>query len=235
MSTRTDGVVPGRAAHAAGAGPSFALQLAERASTPGIRKGARTRLRLMAATARLLQEEHAHHLRVTDISIEAGVSQGTFYLYFTDKVDAITATLMDFVQFLFDCLESAAAAADSFDESVYATTLAYVDAFERNRGLFRAMMQLTEESEQIGRVYQALNRHWNYRTARAIARRRGVEGEPEARDLLHAFALGGMTDDFLANLYNRRDPVLTECVESPEHAARLLTELWLATLRSPGM
>ena len=211
----------------------FSQLLNARASGADLRKGERTRLRLLAATAAILQKEFVHTLRIGDICAAAGVSPGTFYLYFDDKLAVTTAMLTGFAQHVFDCLESATGGAKDFEASVHATTLAYVRAFALNRGLFRALMQMSEESASIERVYQRLNRRWNQRTARAIARYRGVTQGPEEDDILRAFALGGMVDEFLANLYVRRDPVLTEHLSAPEPVARLLAELWLQALPRP--
>ena len=211
----------------------FSEELKARAAADGLRKGERTRLRLMGAVAGLLQDTFVHGLRISDICRDAGVSQGTFYIYFTDRTDITSAMLTEFVTHVFDHLEHVVASNEGLGDTVYPTTLAYVREFRMNRGLFRALMQMTEESEHLERIYQQFNNRWNRRTAVAIARRRGVRGEPENRDLLQAFALGGMVDEFLANLYVRCDPALTERVESPEDAARLLADTWLQALPEP--
>ncbi len=208
----------------------FCDELAALASGPGIRKGERTRLRLLSATAQLLQEQFVHTVRVGDICATAGVAPGTFYQYFSDKLDVTTAMLAGFVHHLFAHLGKAAEGAEGLAASVHATTLAYVREFEMNRGLFRALMQMTEESERIEAIYQGFNNRWNRRTARVIARCRGVEGPPEEEDILRAFALGGMVDEFLANVYVRRDPALTERLTTSEETARLLADLWLDAL-----
>lgn len=208
----------------------FSEVLTARAASRDLRKGERTRLRLLAATAAILQEEFLHTLRIGDICAAAGVSPGTFYLYFDDKVEVTTAMLKGFAQHVFGCLDHAARGAGDFEASVRATTLAYVYAFALNRGLFRALMQMSEESASIEAIYQRLNGRWNQRTARAIARYRGAVRGPAEEDVLRAFALGGMVDEFLANLYVRRDPVLTGRLGSPEAVAHLLADLWLEAL-----
>ena len=208
----------------------FAELLEARARAPGLRKGERTRLRLLAATAALLQDEFVHTLRIGDICHSAGVSPGTFYLYFDDKMEVTVAMLTGFAQHVFDHLDSTARTAADLQDSIHATTLAYVREFAMNRGLFRALMQMTEASARIESVYQKLNHRWNMRTARAIARRRGCAEGPSEADILRAFALGGMVDEFLANVYVRRDPVLVERLQSPEEVARLLAGLWLDAL-----
>lgn len=48
-----------------------------------------TRVRLLEATAKLLDENSALDLKVIDITREANTSPATFYQYFTDVSDAI--------------------------------------------------------------------------------------------------------------------------------------------------
>ena len=59
-------------------------------------------------------------------------------------------------------------------------------------------------------IYQGLNRQWYARVAAAIARRRAAMSGDEAAspsDLLPtAYALGGMIDEFLTQLYLRATP-----------------------------
>jgi hypothetical protein len=60
--------------------------------------------------------------------------------------------------------------------------------------------------------------------ASAIARRRGTASAEEL--LPTAYALGGMIDEFLTQLYLRQDPALTHLENDEEAVAELLTELW---------
>src|SRR5690606_29851449 len=114
---------------------SYGEAIAVEARAPGLRKGERTRLRLLAATAGLLQSTYFHTLRVTDICRRARVSQGTFYLYFTDRNDIVATLLADFAARVFDTLDAACAGRDDSYGSVFAPTLAYVRIFRANRGL----------------------------------------------------------------------------------------------------
>ncbi|MBE0548456.1 MAG: TetR/AcrR family transcriptional regulator [Rubrivivax sp.] len=48
-------------------------------------RGERSRLKLMAAGARLLDRCSFQDLKIEDVSVEAGLAKGTFYIYFASK------------------------------------------------------------------------------------------------------------------------------------------------------
>ena len=55
------------------------------------KRGAATRLRLLEATAKLLESHGVRDLRVVDIAREVGTSPATFYQYFRDVEEAVLA------------------------------------------------------------------------------------------------------------------------------------------------
>ncbi len=55
------------------------------------KRGARTRRRLLDATARLLEDRGVRELRVVDIAREVEASPATFYQYFRDVAEAVLA------------------------------------------------------------------------------------------------------------------------------------------------
>jgi len=57
--------------------------------TKSLTKGERTRLRLLEAAERIFGEHGFHSASVTDITREAEVANGTFYLYFPSKADLL--------------------------------------------------------------------------------------------------------------------------------------------------
>jgi AcrR family transcriptional regulator len=59
------------------------------------RRGAATRVRLLAATAELLETHGVRVLRVVDIARRVGTSPATFYQYFRDVEDAVLALAAD--------------------------------------------------------------------------------------------------------------------------------------------
>ena len=204
---------------------SYSETLAAAGRAPGLRKGERTRLRLLAATADLLQTTFFHALRVTDICRRARVSQGTFYLYFSDRADIVTRLLTDFAATVFDTLDAASDRDDAYG-AVHAPTLAYVHIFRANRGLLRCLTQLTEESRAFEQIYRELNAGWNRRAARAIAAGPGGVRSDPADALATAYALSSMVDEFLTTVYVRQDPELAFLADDPERVAAILSRLW---------
>jgi TetR/AcrR family transcriptional regulator, ethionamide resistance regulator len=209
------------------AGFLAALRLA--AEAPGLGKTERTRLKLLAAIAARLSagiEEAA--LRVADIAAEAGLAHGTFYRYFADRRAAVGALVADFVRFLRDCLAESRDGPPGSRARVRAATLTYVRLFRDNAGLMRCLMSLDNEGASFRASFHELNRAWNGRVAAAIAHRRDptAEAAAVAATLPTAYALGGMIDEFLTQLYLRRDPALAALAGDEAAVADLLTELW---------
>jgi len=209
------------------AGFLAALRLA--AEAPGLGKTERTRLKLLAAIAARLSagiEEAA--LRVADIAAEAGLAHGTFYRYFADRRAAVGALVADFVRFLRDRLAESRDGPPGSRARVRAATLTYVRLFRDNAGLMRCLMSLDNEGAGFRASFHELNRAWNGRVAAAIAHRRDpVAGAAAvAATLPTAYALGGMIDEFLTQLYLRRDPALAALAGDEAAVADLLTELW---------
>ncbi|HEX3498976.1 MAG TPA: TetR/AcrR family transcriptional regulator, partial [Stellaceae bacterium] len=210
---------------------SFVAVLHQAAASPGLAKTERTRLRLLAAiAARLSTGVEATALRVSDIAADAAVAHGTFYRYFADRRMAVEALVADFVRFLRDRLAESRDGPPGSRARVRSATLTYVRLFRDNAGLMRCLMELGSEGAGFRNSFHALNRAWNGRVATAIAHRRAaLAGTPPlsaAAMLPIAYALGGMIDEFLAQLYLRRDPTLAGLARDEAAIADLLTELW---------
>lgn len=210
----------------------FSQIICEQAADATLRKGERTRLRLMAACAESLEDTPFATLRVADVCTRADVSQGTFYIYFKDKTAVAVETLTAFALHVQEYLGGTAPGAHGLPHAIQLATLRYVQLFQANRGLMRCLLQDTQETAAFQTIYQDLNARWNRRTATAIARYRGTASTPD--DLVTAYALSGMVDDFLANLYIRHDPTLLEAIDQgsdPDAVARVLAGIWLAAIQ----
>jgi len=204
---------------------SFGMALILDAGKPELRKVARTRLRLLAAAADLLNKrDDVAALRVADIARQAGVAHGTFYRYFADVPAIVEEAVAVFAEFQRQRLSDVRDGAPGSRDRVRATTLAYVGIFRVNAGMMRCLMGLGADSRHYRARFHELNRDWNRRVAQAIAANRG-DTSSEAM-LPTAYALGGMIDEFLAQLYLRRDPALAAMAEDAEAVADLLSALW---------
>jgi hypothetical protein len=108
---------------------------------------------------------------------------------------------------------------------VKSATLLYARLFRCNAGLMRCLLGLGSDGLSFAAPYQRLNRDWYGRVATAIARQRDDGTRPQ--DLLPgAYALGGMIDDFLRQIYLRHEPALAHLADDEEKIAELLTDLW---------
>jgi TetR/AcrR family transcriptional regulator, ethionamide resistance regulator len=231
MSEEHRFVAPDNALVAAESEGGFVAVLRLAAASPGLAKSERTRLTLLAAiAARLIAGVEAATLRVSDIAGEAGVAHGTFYRYFADRQSAVEALVADFVGFLRDRLTESREGPPGSRARVRAATLTYVRLFRDNAGLMRCLMDLGSAGAGFRDSFHALNRAWNSRVATAIAQRRATLAREAphtaAATLPIAYALGGMIDEFLAQLYLRRDPALAALAGDEAAVADLLTELW---------
>ena len=219
---------------------SFSAVLLAAADNADLRKTERTRLRLLAATAVRLEagEEHTD-LRVSDIATAAAVAHGTFYRYFIDRNAAVEALVGEFTAFLGERLSLVREGPPASPERVRAATLAYVRLFRANIGLMRCLMNSGPEGAGFRERFHALNRLWNGRVAAAIAARRSLVpgAEPVEGDAMlpTAYALGGMVDEFLNQLYLRRDTALTGLGTDEDAVVNLLTDLWCRGAYGPAM
>lgn len=204
----------------------FATVLLARAEDPGLRKTERTRLRLLASIATaLMSGVERTDLKVADVTRGASLAHGTFYRYFADMRAATAALIEDFSAFVQERIASARDGETGSRARVLGATLLYARLFRRNAGLMRCLIGLTGETASFARSYQRLNRDWYGRVAAAIARRRS--GEEQPHDVLPAaYALGGMIDEFLTQIYLRKDPALLHLSDQEEKIAELLTDLW---------
>ncbi|MCK6453837.1 MAG: TetR family transcriptional regulator [Alphaproteobacteria bacterium] len=208
------------------AGLDFAAVLLRAAGRPSQRKSERTRFRLLAAAAACLARgQEPGQVRVADIAAAAGVAHGTFYRYFGDRGEAMEILVNEFARFLRERLGAVQQGAPASPARVRAATLAYLRLFRANIGLMRCLMNVGPESASYRERFHALNRDWNGKVAAAIAMRR-ARGESAETLLPTAYALGGMVDEFLAQLYLRRDPALGALAADEEAVAELLTALW---------
>lgn len=204
---------------------SFTQALLNAADEPGIRKIQRTRLRLLASISKQLSDgtEQAD-MRVADVVAAANLAHGTFYRYFPDLRSAIEALVGDFAIFLYQQLANSRGGASGSRDRVRDATLTYIRVFRANAGLMRCLNSLRREDTAFRKAFLELSRGWNTRMASAIARRREIASVEEF--LPTAYALGGMIDEFLTQLYLRQDPALFHLVNDEEAVADLLTELW---------
>ena len=205
---------------------AYAERLAS--DSEGRPKGERTRAQIQIVACRLLEGNRPQDLTISSICEAAGVSNGTFYIYFPDRHALLDALLTGFVDFLQASMR--AASANRPDETIGAATRAYFELFSQNRGLMRCLVHHLDGFPEAQTAFHRLNRDWIETVVASVERkmqRDGRDGAISRPELLRrVYALGGMVDQYLSNLLLSKDPNLAAVSEDREAVLATLTLIW---------
>lgn len=205
---------------------SYAAHLAQLPA--GRTKGERTRVQLLIAACEALEESRPQDLTIASICAAAGVSNGTFYIYFPDRNALLGALLTGFTAFLQSSMREAVA--HGREDPVRAATRAYFELFEQNRGLMRCLLHHLDSFPESLSAFRRLNREWVETVVASARRRLQREGREdavaEAELLRRAYALGGMVDQYFSGLMLTDDPHLAEISKDREAVLETLNLIW---------
>ena len=165
---------------------------AELRDNPPRQKGQRTRARLLLAAAQVLEERGYHAMRVGDITTEAEVAEGSFYVYFKDKteisVEALTRFFDDYV-----AKAMTPATGDTPFARIRSTNRLWFRVCRANPGLMKCVFQVGDYVPEFLQISQKINRRWAEVVAESIQRRR-AEDDPDAVRLA-GYMLVAMADE----------------------------------------
>ena len=141
------------------------------------RRKAESRERLMKAASKLFVAHGYHETRPQDISREAGVGHGTFYLYFSDKRECFQAFVAQTHAEIEALVQPELAKCRNGAERVYAALKVAMEYSEANPGVLRAAWaghQLMSREE--GGPAESIVDHWARGWAAAVrqAQRSGM-------------------------------------------------------------
>jgi len=190
-------------------------------------KGQRTAQAIRIAACHLLEHCAPQDLTIAAICREAGIANGTFYLYFTDQAQLLDDLLHGFAKFLQARMIDAGRTRP--DAPMRAATQAYVTLFEANRGLMKCLIHHLYAFPVARAAFHRLNRDWIATVVRATRRRHarnGCDTLSEAELTRRAYALGGMTDAYLSSLHLSAEPGLVAVSTDRAAVIATLTTLW---------
>jgi AcrR family transcriptional regulator len=166
----------------------------------GIRSATKTRLRLLAATARLLDSSRFDDLKVSDICAEAGLAKGTFFIYFRTKDEAIGHLLREYVDFERGTMPGFDAAGIDF-ALVRSFTEWYEQTFAVNHGVISCLVRLSNIDRDFRALWLRRNQVVIERVAPGIRGSLGIaeSGYSLLDDALHA--VGSIMDQSLFARY----------------------------------
>jgi TetR/AcrR family transcriptional regulator, transcriptional repressor for nem operon len=209
---------------------ALALRLQE---DPPTRKGERTRGRIKVATAKMLERLGYHSMRVLDITQEAGIADGSFYVYFKDKSEAALAVLSEFVEFMPPGGSVGSASRTAF-ETIRETNYRFIRLARANAGLMRCMLQVVDEHPDFSALVQKVNRDWYSRVSRSVIRHYPSGAVDDDAMLLMTYALGSMMDELVRRLVIYPDQNLLKLtdkiVPTDKALADALSVIWYRAL-----
>ena len=191
-----------------------------------LRKGERTRSAIAVAACACLDEMALADLTIEAICERAGISHGTFYIYFKNRNALVADVLFRFVDFVQRRMRAASQGAP--EGTVRATTATYTHIFEANLGLMKCLLHHPGEFPEAGLAFQKLNRDWleTVVAVREQALRKAGHAVDRAELMRRAYALGGMVDQYLNGLWIEKDPNMATFSQDREALIETFSFLW---------
>lgn len=214
---------------------SFAERLEEMAVLSEGRKGERTKARLVASTAQLLESHGLRGLTHTHVCEAADINVATFYQYFDNKTAIVAHVIELFLVFITECddpswrapMERARKTTDPYG-TFYASNLHFLRLSAANPGMYRCVLQFGAERDDIARRWQEFSAGFYSRSARRVARAAPDASLDDLR--LKATLLGGMMDDFCRNFFVFRAGNFThpwsDRFATDKELAAFLSDMW---------
>lgn len=186
----------------------------------------RTQAQLLAAAQTVFERDGYLAARVTDIAVEAGVSHGTFYTYFTSKNDAFRAVMQSALDNIYS--SGAAPIEDKAINQRARIDLAnrqFIEVYRQNTALMALFEQAATIDEEVRALRLAVRQRAISRVQKSIER---LQREGNARRSLDAYttaaALVGMVN-FTVYFWLVMGEQYDEAV-----LLRTLNELWASAI-----
>jgi AcrR family transcriptional regulator len=208
--------------------PSFIDLLAGEAAEAGLRKGERTRRRVLWATASELAVTRFAALNMDQIAKTADVSRAALYQYVGSKDDAVRTVLTDF-QSRTIAIPLDATRGATPQETILRTNRYYIDYFAKNAAFMERVRELHDEMPELTAEKQRVNREWADRLIRN-ATRHGIPATDPDRLRLRAYLLECMVDDALRELFVIGNADLKTSARTFDMLAEEITRIWFKAL-----
>ena len=199
------------------------------AAEPTTPKGRRTREHIVNAGRAVFARNGYVNARMGDVAVEADISMGGLYRYFSDKEDLFAQVIEDLHERLF---EASTSREYSFRTDPYQALLeanrGYLGIYAENRDVMRAFIQAAHVEKRFEDIWWQMRRRHVDRFAGALKRVHGIDeiGGVDAR--LHVEAMACMAEQS-AYIWFAQDQLHGGAV-SIEDAAVAITHNWYTAL-----
>ena len=166
------------------------------------RSGEKSRLRLLAAGARLLETVGFRDLLVEHVCSEAGLAKGTFYIYFESKEVFLRGLMNQYVAFERNTYPPFSPAGSAY-RGVHDWVSWYEGTFAANAGILRCMIEMSGTDTEVEACWHGRNGSIVERALEQLALRFEKAPGPRELDLLRLAvrAGGSMMDQSLFERY----------------------------------
>jgi AcrR family transcriptional regulator len=200
---------------------------------PRKKKGDRTRDRLKVATIRILEEEGSGIPRISDICEKAGVSVGTFYLYFESNDEIVHDVLSGWV----DTIRGHAPPSEGYEdayEAMYVGSKRLIELYAVNSGLMQCLWRLRDRNTEFAKIWERNSLAWYQGVRSAVLDHSDVTELRESSYTLSFYVISSMMDEFLRTLFVSRDPDLHKTIQdtsiTTDEMAEYLAVVWYRIL-----
>lgn len=163
---------------------------------PRTQKGNRTRAALKASARTVFGRSGYGSARVSDITSEAKLSQGSFYRYFPDKETVLKELLEDLLRDVVVLARESWRAEDPA-ASVHETTRKYLTFYQENSDLYAILIEVAQSDDSVRAMWVEARDVFYERIARMITKAQQEGLADTSLDAeFSATLLGGMTEQY---------------------------------------
>jgi AcrR family transcriptional regulator len=196
---------------------------------PRSRSGIRTRAAIVEAARVILERDGFRDARISDITQEAGVANGSFYTYFASKGEVVNALLPEIEEDLLDpTVGPETEGVPDIATRIESMISAYLENYQRNVRLLKLLEEVALAEDTVA--------EWRLDRSREFARRAAVEitswqergvVDPELDPVVTARALSSMVVRMAYFVYAVGDAIPFEKLVAN------LSRLWVNALQLP--
>jgi AcrR family transcriptional regulator len=158
-------------------------------------KSEETRSALLRAARRIFAEKGVAGSRVTDIAGEAGVSHGTFYVYFKNKEDVLYEVIRPILDEFYEAVSGSWDKGDLYT-SVEHAIRTFLEAFSRNADIMPVLLYGEPKDTFVGKLYYDASLRFQRRIRKNLAKAAEKNLTKDVDIDVATMALGCMVEDF---------------------------------------
>jgi AcrR family transcriptional regulator len=194
-------------------------------------RGAKARAKLKRAALVVLEQKGFHHMRIADVTAEAGVAQGLFYHYFKDLKSLTIEVLSDFTARAGDVeqIEKDVPRGDWYGR-IYAHNHLVVSSYARRPGVMRCLLQMADEDEEFSAMLRNAFREQLLWLVDLMPKMFPDVEFHKHQALMIAYSLAGTSDTLLREYFIDRSNTLRTADLSVEEITELITTMFYRAL-----